>query len=153
MLYSADEHSWENNLVKSVCSACDLGWESLGDWVLGSRKYSRTNDYLCSVCVMVSGMCSMTYNEVVRIVQPGFQPWAVATPFLFLGFPRTLFNPDRKAACRWQETNYTNTITKDNGRRIDKRVTNSTACGNLSYLPCDRRDILLPWQNNLRIDH
>ena len=29
-----------DDMVKSVCSAYDLGWLSLIDWVLGSSKYS-----------------------------------------------------------------------------------------------------------------
>ena len=35
-------------MVKSICSARDLGWGSLEYWVLGSRKDSRTKDYVCS---------------------------------------------------------------------------------------------------------
>ena len=31
-------------MVKSVCSERDSGCESLGDWVIGSRKYSGTKD-------------------------------------------------------------------------------------------------------------
>ena len=32
------------SLVKSVCSARDLGYGSLGYWMLEPRKYSRTKD-------------------------------------------------------------------------------------------------------------
>ena len=32
------------NLVKPVCSEHDLGWESLGDWGVGTIKYSRNKD-------------------------------------------------------------------------------------------------------------
>ena len=35
-------------LVKPVYSAHDSGWVSLGYWMLGSRKYSRTKDSVCS---------------------------------------------------------------------------------------------------------
>ena len=38
----------ENQLVKPVCSALDLGWGSLGYWLLGSRKDSRYKYYVCS---------------------------------------------------------------------------------------------------------
>ena len=32
VLYGADRNYWANNLVKSVCLACDSVWGSLGDW-------------------------------------------------------------------------------------------------------------------------
>ena len=35
------------NMVKSVCSARDLGWGSLGDWGIGSKKDSGNKDLGC----------------------------------------------------------------------------------------------------------
>ena len=41
--------------MKPVCSACDPGWGSLVDWVMGSRKDSRAKD---------SGH---RYNQIIKI--------------------------------------------------------------------------------------
>ena len=43
-VYHLIVHCTVHGMVKSVCSAHDLDQGSLGDWVLGSRKKSRTKD-------------------------------------------------------------------------------------------------------------
>ena len=102
---------------------------------------------------MVSGMCSIPYYEVVRIFQPGFQPWASVTQFLDSGLLRAFFNPGDKVACQLQEMYYTDTNTTYNKKSIDKQVTNYSACETFSYLTCDTRDINILWYNTLIIDH
>ena len=102
-------------------------------------------DLCMCVCVLVSWMCSMPYHEAVRIIQPGLQPQAAATLFLDSGWLCAFFKPDDEAACQWQETNYTDTNTNENGQRTDKQGTFSTDYRTFSYLACDTRDLFLPW--------
>ena len=70
---------------------------------------------------MVSSLCSVPYNYVARIVQPGFKPWAAINPFLDLGCPRTLFKPEDEAACKLQETNDTDTNKTENEQRTENQ--------------------------------
>ena len=65
----------------------------------------------------------------------------------------SLFKPDNKAACQLQYTNYTDKNKIDNEWRTDKRGTNSPTHGTFICPTCDTRDLVLPWQNILRIDH
>ena len=69
------------------------------------------------------------------------------------GARSSLFKPDDKAACQLQYTNYTDKNKIDNEWRTDKRGTNSPTHGTFICPTCDTRDLVLPWQNILRIDH
>ena len=57
--------------------------------------YSLPTNYK-GVCILVSGLYSVSYYEVVKIFQPGLQTQTVAPSVLELGCPRTLFNPDNE---------------------------------------------------------
>ena len=69
-------------------------------WILRSPRNFCTlllNGLLgVCLCVLVSGMCSMNYHVLVRIVQTGFQPHTAATPFLDSRCPRAFFNPENE---------------------------------------------------------
>ena len=51
---------------------------------------------VCVMFVLFSRLCSVTYYEVVRVIQPGLKPQAGATPVLDLGLLHSLFKPNDK---------------------------------------------------------
>ena len=80
---------------------------------------------------MVSGLCSMPYHEVVRIIQHGFQPQAEATLFLDLRCPSALFKPYNKVCMSIIRYNIIHRLICNRYKynkqqeRTDKRVANS----------------------------
>ena len=118
--------------------------------------YVHTSEtiYIC-VCVSSGLRNRMVWPdyEVVRIgtwvLQPGLQPWTVASPALDSGQPMLILWDRRdKEACQWQETNDKNTT--EDERRTDKRSTNELTEWDFQLPQCETRDLVLlnitPWE-------
>ena len=113
-------------------------------------------------------MCSLKYVCVPFSI-PCSMPklWGGGVPTSDIGYSSpSLLVPDAhyirlktRYTCQWQDIiSYTDYSTTDmhttyNEHSTDNWVTESSRLGTLSYLVCDMRDIVLPWNNTLRIDH